>query len=517
MRLFLFISLFCGIGCQLKGDPVSWATPEVISSEGVDCFEPKVTIDSNGNVLAAWIEDGVVKSRAKPFNGEWSDPSSLSYSGASKLRLKIDSNGNAIALWVEDGFIKTASRPNGGNWGGYETLSSSGASSPQLAVDSSGNAVAVWLKDGDVESATKLSGGSWPYNPDVILASEATKPCVSMGNGVVHLVWCDQVDYVCSVYASHKTVDGEWSSSERISTLGQNTSFPKVAVDSSGNAIAAWFRYDIEGSVVSNVVLQYASKPNIQTWLSPVDISEPGVRISCELALYYDQGDYFFVAWSQSYDGSTFVLQTAVKPTSSEWIGITNHLSGNIHPVNIDCSVADKIGRIIYVFSVNGSSDLQVTTAQTKFDAYVAGFWTYPDVVSVGEKNGQPKVAATQIEDNYHTAAVWRHYDGANTTVHFSSGIGSVLHPPSNLEVRQELIDLQVLTEYCNILSWEPSSGYRIKGYLIYRNGTYVNRLPMDAIEYIDHNQNLNESVTYGISTINEDFCQSEITYITFP
>ena len=90
MRVIFLVFCFGGFGCQLKGDPVSWSHPEVISTEGVDSFEPIITMDSNGNVIAAWIEEGIVKSRTKSLNGEWSYPSNLSYSGSTKLRLKID-------------------------------------------------------------------------------------------------------------------------------------------------------------------------------------------------------------------------------------------------------------------------------------------------------------------------------------------------------------------------------------------------------------------------------------------
>ena len=265
------------------------------------------------------------------------------------------------------------------------------------------------------------------------------------------------------------------------------------------------------------MILQYASKINNLPWVSATDISDPGVRINCELVLYCDGSDYFFVAWVQTFDGSTFVLESAAKRAESEWVGFTIHLTENVHPVNVDCSVNDKMGRIVYVYIGDDDADFNILTAQTKLDAYIMGLWTYPEKLSVEGINAQPKVATTQIENYFYAAAVWRYFDGSNTIIQYSPGVGPVLLPPSNLSVDQEFVDFHVYTEYCNVLRWDPCPQDRIKGYLIYRNGTYVIRIPGNVTEYIDHNQNLNETVSYGISTINEDFCQSEINYITFP
>src|SRR5262249_33455725 len=119
--LLIFFEIF-GFS-HLHSDNISWSSSPMNLSGVDNASYPKVEIDANGNVVAAWIENGIVKSRNKPFNGNWTSEVSISATNASTLNLVSDISGNATALWVENGVVKAASQPFNSNWSSSVTLS----------------------------------------------------------------------------------------------------------------------------------------------------------------------------------------------------------------------------------------------------------------------------------------------------------------------------------------------------------------------------------------------------------
>jgi len=117
----------------------------------------------------------------------------------------VDASGNEHHIWTRfDGThnrIQYRIRSQAGVFGAVETISAAGqsASQPDIDVDPSGNVVAVWTRsDGTndlVEAAARPAGG--PF-------------------GAVQVV----------------------------SSGGANADDPRVSVDDSGKAVAAWIRYD---------------------------------------------------------------------------------------------------------------------------------------------------------------------------------------------------------------------------------------------------------------------------------
>jgi hypothetical protein len=144
-------------------------------------------------------------------------------------------------------------RPAGGLWQAPVDLSAAGrdAADPRVAVDAQGNAVAVWYGDnGDnliVQGAVRAAGGAWQAPVDLSAAGHnASFPQVAVdaqGNAVA--VW-NQYDGAnrLIVQGAVRPAGGVWQAPIDVSAAGQNAYLPQVAVDAQGNAAAVWTRLD---------------------------------------------------------------------------------------------------------------------------------------------------------------------------------------------------------------------------------------------------------------------------------
>ena len=189
--------------------------PVNISTPGQNATDQQIDIDINGNFVAVWLENGVVMSNTGTISGGWdSSIVALSGSGSSEPQVLIDNGGNATAAWIESGTLYAMTRPYNEGWPGSARKCSSGsaASSPVITRDDTGNIVAVWVESGVINSATKLFSGSWPVSPDVLSASGASFPQVSIGdNGTAVAVWQGVLSATPTIYAATKPIAGSWA------------------------------------------------------------------------------------------------------------------------------------------------------------------------------------------------------------------------------------------------------------------------------------------------------------------
>lgn len=504
----------------LMADGVIWTFPSTISSIDQDASDPKVGIDSNGDVIAIWIENGFVISSSMPYNGTWTSPTTISGSGASAPQLVVDANGNATALWVQNGIINTATQPAGGSWGSVTALSSSGASSPQIAFDTSGNVVAVWVLNGVIQSATCLFGGIWQATPDTISDAGMDSPQVAIGgNGNVVAVWHGILDSMDTVFTANKPIDGSWNPAEPISSPTYYSAYPKLDVDANGNAIVIWYRFEVANTVYSNVVLQSTSCPYGGSWTIPVDLSRVGIYNPALLTadVDYDGNGNAVATWNTSFDGSSFFYEVALLPAGGTWGPPLDLLGQDPFAYSIDLAV-DMFGHAFAIY-MESSDPTSVDVSYRKIDifAYRPGWGSSYASLSQGNYNGFPQAVALSIGNQIYSAAVWLSYNGENTTVVAAAGTGMIFSPPSNLSVVQNVNDYYIFQQYYNTLSWQPSTNPNVAGYYIFRNGKSLGSVPANVTQFIDVNRNPAESVTYGIAAFSNDFSQSQMVSITYP
>jgi hypothetical protein len=513
--LFPFLAILAWF--QLVHAQLEWSSPPaVISNTGVDASDQEIAIDPNGNGVAVWVENGYIISSYLSFGGSWSSTSTLSSSGASAPQVAFDSGGNATAIWVESGVIQSSTLPFGGSWSSTpDVLSSTGASSPQLAVDGDGNAVAIWVRGDNIESNSKLSGGSWNDSPDVFDGPGASSPQVAINGGNVVAVWHSPVDSTNMVSSTSKAIGGAWNTVQLVSWSFLNSAFAKVAVDPSGNAVATWFSYNLSGDDFSSVALQSASLPIGGYWTSPVYISSYGIMNPANLVSYISldgNGDGVAV-WTMSYDGSLLNVESSTLPFGGYWTYVVevNPTDPYAYDCNVDV-VSIPPALALYMMKSTGISIQAVYKDIDSFD----GIWSSPATISVDTYNAYPRIDASLLDNTLNAIAVWTGWDGSNTNVQAVTISKEILQPPTGLAVSQTTNDLNVLTEYQNVVTWDASALIDVVGYNIYRGDVFLGAVSStDTLQFTDYNRTLGAMDSYGVSSVDAYGSESSQAIIT--
>jgi len=520
--LCLFFTFLACIS-QVHSANLNWSqTPTVLSGASDNASEPRLAMDPNGDVVAVWIENNVVVSSAKFFNSNWHTAVTVSGIGASSPRLVIDSNGNATAVWVQNAVITTSTKYYNNNWTTPIALSSSGASNPTLCVDSAGDVIAAWLRNGNVESSSKLFGGAWQKNT-AIKGTSATTLHIAIGGAgtgaTAFLVWEGISNGTNVIYSSTKTISGSWSSAQIISETWHNAAQPYTAVDANGNALAIWYSYDNIGSNYTNVVVKssaFSSTSGI--WSQVTALSQPGIRNPATLLarVAYDSIGNGIALWNTSFDDETFNLESAVLPLYGNWSDPVDLVNSNLYAYSADLS-ATTFGDVLGLYMFYNGASLLIQSIESDFNGFMNNFWSVPITISQGTNNANPKISATLKNNKILAAAIWIQYNGTHNLIVASTGSKTLVLPPSHLKVIQSVTDFGVFEEYYNTLTWHASTDPQAAGYLIFRNGVFLEQVDASVLQYIDYNRAVNEPTTYSVTTIDSQQSQSQTISVNFP
>ncbi|HLU07932.1 MAG TPA: Ig-like domain-containing protein [Woeseiaceae bacterium] len=247
-----------------------WGDAEIIDDTDDVVDYPRVAINHDGSILVVWqVRDPGnfnwdVVARRYPAGGNWEAPDILSDGTFEAVtpRVVLDDEGNGLVIWEQglglDAAIHASRFTEAGNWTEPEELSVSGAiDDPELAIDPFGNAIAVWEQQESVNGTLELlpyaarhtSSDGWD-EPRAIGHRTAFWPKVALdasGNAIA--AWYE-IDLnlppsdAYSVWGNRFTVDNGWTAPEQIGSNGGliGTGMPNIAVDPSGDAFAAWTR-----------------------------------------------------------------------------------------------------------------------------------------------------------------------------------------------------------------------------------------------------------------------------------
>ncbi len=508
---------------HLHSNNLSWSSPPtILSGVTLNGSDPQVAIDSNGDAVAAWIENSLVKSSSKIVNGNWTAEVTVSATNASSPRLVSDLNGNATVIWVESGVIKAATKPFNGNWSSSTALSTSGASSPSLCVDAAGDVVAAWVRSGNLETSTKLFGLSWQSHVTITSTAAAT-PSVAIGgsgsNARAAVVWQGTVSGTNVVFSSTKLISGAWSTAQVISDTTHNSAQPFVAVDANANALAIWYAYDITGVSNTNVVVQSAERSSLTgLWGEVFSLSAPGIRNPATLVarIALDSIGNAIALWTISFDDQTFNVESAIKPVNGQWSAPLDLVNSNLYAYIVDVS-ATSFGDVLSLYMFYNGNSLLIQSVESDINGFLNNFWSVPITISLGTDNAFPKIAATLTGNVIHAAAVWANFNGSHNLILAASGSKTLVLPPTNLSVTQNVHNFGVFTEYYNTLSWHASIDPNAVGYLIFRNGLFLAQVGANVLQFIDDNRTQNGAVTYSVTTIDNQQTQSAAVSISFP
>ncbi|MES2122490.1 MAG: hypothetical protein V4492_06905 [Chlamydiota bacterium] len=494
-------------------------TPITISTPGVAASAQQISLDPTGNATAVWIEDGFIVSKSLLFGGSWSaSVTTLSGSGASDPQLVVDASGNATALWNEGGVIKTSTQLFGGSWQVTpDTVSGASASFGTLTADGSGNLVAVWLEGGVVLSSTKLFGGSWQVTPDTLSGSSATAPQVAVNAaGDVFAVWQQTVSAVETIYVATKTIGGSWGVPEAISTNTVDSGCPQIAVDPSGNALAAWYRFVKTGTTYSKVYAQASYYSAGGIWTSPMDLSNAGLMDPVELMLQvgFDAAGDAAVVWSNSADGSTFDMYASLLPVGGTWIQSGAFTLQDMLAYQFDSDVlADSVG-VVYMTYNPYTNQIGIFSTY-RFVPSNRAVWSIPAALTAPGAIGFPKMAAVKLPPSVYGIGLWLAYDGSNNVLQANLGTVDLVQPASNLAVQGLTNNFEVLSEPYNLITWDASPN--AAGYRIYRNGLFWTEMGSTTLSTVDNNQSAPTVNTYTIYALDPNGGQSTGITVSYP
>jgi len=500
----------------------AWTPPEIISGAMANASDPQIAMDSQGNMAAAWIEDGVVYTSYRPFEGAWETAAALSASTASSPRLALDESGNATLVWERNGIIYTADRPAMGNWSGASALSGSGASNPALAVNSGGDAVAVWERNGFIESKSKGFLGLWSLVSAMLSGANATDPDVAISaNQKAIAVWKTSSLGVDTIRSATSLIGGAWNAPVTLSTSSTDLlSHPKVAIDASGNATAIWFQASLINQTYSNVNTMSAGlAANTSAWTNFQTLTNsPGKRNPDDLVnrIAVDVYGNAFAFWSRSEDGNTYTYEGALKPIGGSFSSENPIILSNQHAYAASVTI-NSLGEVLAAFMVDEGSAAGIQSAGCNINGLKEVFWFDLMNISQGGSNGYPSVASALIGNTLNAGAAWIHFDGMNNVIQTSVGTKQALAPPTLLSVQQEIDASGIFTSYHNTISWVPSASPDILQYLIFKNGIFLKAVDGTATEAVESNVTENGAVTYGVVAADIEFAQSPMAIVQFP
>lgn len=291
----------------LAGNP-SWDTPVEIQDNRVGAFTPKISANSKGNVVIAWLEDntGSRDVWAKQFNFDnWPNlPAGqaieTSTDSASSLRLAIDANGSAMAIW--------------------------------LSKDGTGNSNLMYNR---YSSSAVSTAGSWqatesgPINSNLTLP--VTWPQISMaddGSAIAiwqegnNRIWANHFDALTATWETTATA----VNADTVTLIFANSNIG-LASHAKGTFLAAWRELDsATNSSTTSVVARYKSGIG---WSTVEPIS---ANTGIEYRVVLDANENGFIYWSGGsntyalrYTANMALRDLFVKPVKS-----LDDISGNI-------------------------------------------------------------------------------------------------------------------------------------------------------------------------------------------
>jgi hypothetical protein len=236
---------------------------QTVSDVGQLALDPQVGVDAGGNAVFTWRwSNGInflVQTRARSAGGVLSAVQILSSTGQNGFepQVAVDVDGDAVFTWRRsDGTTFRAQarrRSAAGALSAVQTLSAGGqdAFSPKLGVDDVGNAVFAWERFDGI--AVRIQARARPWTTGTLSAvqdlssagEDAFGPQIAVdatGDAVVTWEGFDGTN--SRIRARTRSSAGALGVIDTLSAAGQNAEAAQIGVDSTGNAVASWQRFD---------------------------------------------------------------------------------------------------------------------------------------------------------------------------------------------------------------------------------------------------------------------------------
>lgn len=495
--------------------------PAVLSSvKGNNLSDAKIGIDETGTSYAVWQENSVITTSSAPFGTSWSTPLKLSDESSSSPQIFVTPNGYVAVIWVSSEIIY-ASVCVDQKWSSPAPISSSGSANPLLAGDIAGNLVALWENGGSIQCSTLLLGKAWS-DPETLVASNASTPALSVSeDGHVLVAWTQTDTTTPMIYAVEKKIPEGWSIPTLLSNPSVKSSYPSVSIGNQGQAIIAWFTYEVWDSTYEDVYIETTTRYTKETWTTPVKLSEPGcmnpqnLNIQASIA---NNGSSILI-WTNSLDGSLFSLQSMRKAKNSDW-DCTPFQLGTFNPSIYSLDVASEPEGCLMIVWMTLQEESESLEISSLLSCYTLGsFYMGNFFLSSTGNNYYPYCAIAKDQENtvFYGSSAWLSSDGAKTSILAVQGRTAFPLPPSNVKMTSTQKSYAIFNNLYYTLNWEPSPDKTIVAYNIYRNGILIYQDYTLGLEFIDYNRVAEERITYEIKAFGPNGLESKAATITYP
>ncbi len=239
---------------------IGWGTAAPIETDDTGGAEfPQVAIDASGDVTAVWAQRDASMTKniwANRHTGaSWGTAALLETSptNADDPRIAMQANGDAIVVWASSYVWGLGYTAETDAWGtALEVSSTVTGSTPQIAFDASGHAIAVWRQSGNGDPgsiwANRYTGGTgWaaavPVKANVTDSASSPDLAVS-GSGDAVVTWTQYDGTRNSIWCNRYSAAQAWGMATLLETSDGNASYPQVALDADGDAVAVWQQFD---------------------------------------------------------------------------------------------------------------------------------------------------------------------------------------------------------------------------------------------------------------------------------
>jgi len=367
-----------------------WAATLIETGDAGDARLPQVAVDSSGNAIAVWEQydgarDSIYSNRYVVGTG-WGEAQPVETDNLEAARypqVAVDGLGNAIAVWVQTDFSSSAVWSNryivGTGWGEAQLIEANEvgfAMLPQVSADGSGNAVAVWYRNSEVSR----------------LDIWANRYEVGIGWGEAQLIETDDVG---------------------------NAEKPQVAVDASGNAIAVWYQFD---GTRLNI---WSNRYVVGTGWGAPQLAETDDEVAYSADVAVDASGNAVAAWIQ-FDGAIYSIWSNRYVTGMGWGGaeIIEAGSGSAYQPQV---AVDASGNATVVWDQYDGGNLGIWA-----NRYEVGIgWSEAQLIEIhvdGDSALEPQVA---VDGLGNAITVWRQYDGTRYNVWSNRYVVPDITPPS--------------------------------------------------------------------------------------
>jgi len=427
----------CGGGSGGEGTPApdttsTWEGMLTVDIGGENAFNPKISMDTSGNTLAVWRQsDGgrqAIWANTHSMLSGWGTAEKIEIEdvrSSENPQVAMDSAGNAFAVWEQhDGTHTNIWANRYTTVGGWEVaqkieLEDFGrAYNPQVTVDSVGNALVVWElqfndRRSDIWANRYTVGSGWGTaqkieDEDIGSSDNPRLAMDSTGNALV--VW-EQYDVPTTdykIWANRYTVGSGWGLSQTIQTVGsRNASDVQVAMDPLGNGFAIWTHSNTSGSNI------WVNRYTVGSGWGAVEKMQ-GADIAGGVGspqIVIDNSGNAFAAWSQ-YNGTVDDIWTKRYSIGTGWGAAQKIDTEDLGDARFPQLALDSLGNAFAVWYQHDGSRYNIWA-----NYYTAGSnWGVAEKLET-EDFGDAANPQIAMDDLGNALAVWYQYDGTRSNI----------------------------------------------------------------------------------------------------